>query len=86
MSESLKGIGLLIEVGTITKQVSTLMTEMYIAMWHLSVTITILVIVQIIGMDKIHAFVLHFFLWSTLTLRLCRKDNSQHQQTREYKQ
>jgi hypothetical protein len=59
MAKSLKRIGSLIEMGTVAIQVSSLMPEMHIAMKDLRISITILVIMEIIRMNKIDALVFH---------------------------
>ena len=81
IAKSLEGVGLLIEVCTVTEQVCALMTKMHITMQHLSITIAILIVVQIVRMYQVHAFILHLFSWSALALWLCSKGNSQHQQS-----
>ena len=87
MSESLEGIGLFIEVSTITIKIGTHMAKMNVTMQHLGITILELVIVQIVGMNQIDSFVLHLFLaWSTFTGWLHGKHHSQYQQSEDDKQ
>jgi hypothetical protein len=87
MPKGLKGVRLLVEVGTIAKQVCTLVTKMYITMQHLCIAVAILVVVQIVRMYQVYTFILHLFItWSTLTLWLRSKGNSQHQYTQNNSQ
>ena len=86
MAESLEGIGLLKEVGTVAIKVGTHMTEVYIAFQNLGVTILELVVVQIVSMHQIDALVLHLlFPWSTLPCRLHGKHHTQHYQAQNDK-
>ena len=87
MAKSFETIGLLIEMGTVAVEVSTSMAEMNVTMQHLSVIITKLVVVQIVRMYQVYTFILHLFItWSTLTLWLRSKGNSQHQYTQNNSQ
>ena len=85
MSESLEGIGLFVEVGTVTIEVGTYMTEMDVAMQHLCITILELVIVQIVGMHQKYSFVLYLLARSTFARRLHGKYHGEHDQ-RHYEQ
>ena len=82
MAKSFEGVRLFIEVSTITEQVSSLMAKMHVTMQHLCITITILVIVKIVGMYQIYTLILHFLSWRTFALWLCCKSNSKHQYTK----
>jgi hypothetical protein len=86
MAKSLKRIGSLIEMGTVTIQVSSLMPEMHIAMKDLRISITILVVVKIVGMDKIHSLILNLLSRSTFLGWLSSKCKSQHHESNDYRQ
>ena len=77
MSESLEGIRLLIEVGTVTIETGTGMGEVDVAIQYLGITALVLVIVQQIGMDKVHALVNSLPPRLSLTCRLHGKDHDQ---------
>ena len=62
MSPSLKGIGLFVEMGTVAIQVGTHVTKMHAAMKNLRITVTVLVIMKVIGMNQIDTFVLSLLL------------------------
>ena len=83
MSEGLKRIGLLIEVGTVAVEVRPHMAKVHAAVQHLSVAIAILVVVQVVGMYQVDTFVLHHRLLarSTLARRLHGKHHAQRHQT-----
>ena len=87
VSEGLERIGLFVEVGTVTIEVSAHVPEMDIAMQHLGITILKLVVVQVVSMYQIDPFVLHLLLsGSTLASWLHGKHHSQYQQTKNDKQ
>ena len=65
MTKSLKRIGSFIEMGTVAIQVCPIMAKMHMTIQHLSITITILVVVKIVGMDKIHSLILNLLSRST---------------------
>ena len=72
MSESLKTIGLLIEMRTVTVEVGTGMAEMNITMQHLGIIILELAVMQVVRVNQIDTFVLHLFPRRALT---CRRDS-----------
>ena len=73
-------------MGTVAIEVGTYMTEMYVAMQHLCITILELVVVQIVGMHQIYSFVLHLLARSTFARRLHGKHHHQCQQAEDDKQ
>ena len=72
MSESLEGIGGLIEVSTVAEQLRPVMAELHMPVENLRVGILVLVVGEHVGMYKIYTFVLRLccpsscfplFLW-----------------------
>ena len=87
MSESLKGVARLIEIGTVAIQSGPDMGEMYFAIEDGRIGILILVEMEHVGMHQIDALVLHPRLTGrtfpgTVLLgidRYCRQQNAHHQ-------
>ena len=72
-------------MGTIAIQVGTDMTEMNMTMQNLSIVITKLVIMQIVGVKQIDTLILHLLTGSsTLSWRSCKNYCQQQNGQKEY--
>ena len=86
MAKSLKRIGSFIEMGTVAIQVCPIMAKMHMTIKNLSIPITILVIMKIVGMNKIHSLILNLLSRSTFLGWLSSKCKSQHHESNDYRQ
>ena len=72
VSKSLEGVGEIVEMCAVAIEVGTHMTEVYLAMHYLCSVVAELVVVQVVGMNKIDALVLlhrlRFLAWRALLL------------------
>ena len=86
MAKGLEGVRRLVEVCTVAIETGTGMGEVYVAVEDLCVTVTVLVVVQHVGMNQVDTLVRRLLTWRTLPCRLHGKDHGQSDESDDDKQ